>query len=374
MRTRVDSGLPRRNSVEYDATMTVAKKDLDRAAKSLEDAYGSFERSYAADVLTVPPVVKLDGDRLRWWFRTRMTPPMKRAALRRAIRGRSRVDAARSLWIARRVLPGTDLLRGFACLADAPTARIVAFAQKWGVLGICQHNLPSSHSLECTPNGWDGRAGWETIARWRHYARRASSLILVASRLRESTKWRADGTAVLPWTTDELRPLTFDMAKVLLVAGRLGSRKPVLRRGGAPARSTLQPLDMWQVLTDAVNEWLDLGDVRPRLLFSGAATGNPPRLVLAPPWKALEPEFPLFGALGIQLMFTASTERGIANCSVCGGGLEPGRPLRGGVRHYCDDCRGSGAMQRVASRDYRARLRARAAAGVPGRRTPRRGR
>src|SRR6267154_2618844 len=146
------------NGPEYDATMT-KKSFLASATDSLKDDYGNLERRYAADVLLVPPLVELKGDQLRWSFRRMMTQPMKNRAMRRGLREHPRVDVSRSLWNARHVPPGGGLLRAFAGLGDAPASRILAFAKKWGVLGICKHYQPSSHALECTPLGWDGKRG-----------------------------------------------------------------------------------------------------------------------------------------------------------------------------------------------------------------------
>jgi hypothetical protein len=129
---------------------------------------------------------------------------------------------------------------------------------------------------------------------------------------------------------------------VLLVAGRLD-----------PPR--FHELDMWQMIVGEVNEWITLGQVRPWLRLSGSGRDARPKLVLAPAFKAVVPEFPLFGVLGMQLLFAVSAERGVEFCSSCGQCFEPGRQVRANVRHYCDECRTNGAMQRHASREYRKR-------------------
>ena len=338
--------------------MTTQRKALDRAIEPLKDAYGNLERRYDADTLLVPPVVELDGDYLRWSFRKRLGSSTKRKKLERALRSQSQVDATRSLWKARRVPHGANLLREFAGLEDAPDERILRFARKWGVLGICRHGLPSSHSRRCMPWGGNSQSGKESVARWRYYSRRSRSLLLVASRLREPPRWTADGLPVFPWTPAELRPLAFDLGSVLLEAERGNTKESAAVFG--PAEPTLLLLDVWQVLTNVVNEWLALGNVRPVLLLSEFAGGGRLRIVLAPFGKPWEPEFPLFGVLGMQLAFAVSATRGLAFCG-CGKMFEPGRQPVGGARHYCDDCRESGAPQRDAARDYRARQRAKEA-------------
>src|SRR2546426_7637972 len=114
--------------------MTRTSREWSRVVDSLKDAYGRLERSYAGDMLLVPQVVELDGDgkRLRW--RLKGTRSEKRAALHRGMRDHSRVDAARSLWRAKRVPPRPDLFRDFANLADARPRRILAFPQKSGLI------------------------------------------------------------------------------------------------------------------------------------------------------------------------------------------------------------------------------------------------
>jgi hypothetical protein len=294
----------------------------------MRDAYGNLERRYATDVLLVPPSVTLEGDRVVWRLR-------RVRGVERAMRTLSRADAARGQWNARRVVPGADMLRRFVGLADAPPTKVVAFARTWGPLGICEHGLPSSHSIDCEPVGWNGRGGWEPVEIWRRYARRARALLLVSDRLRTGS----------PGDIEELRPLARDLAAVLLAAGRFG--------GGT--RTRVCPPDWWTLVNSVVNRWLVEGDVRPRLLMSG--NDARPRLALTPTWRFPVPEFSLFGVLGMQLAFAASGEKGLAFCSACGGGFEPGRQLRAGERHYCDECRASGAPQRWATAAHRARRR-----------------
>jgi hypothetical protein len=323
--------------------MTRDRDALAGALESSTDAYGQVERRYAADVLLVPPVVALEGDRLAWRLRPKAGG---RKAAKLALRRRSRADAARSQWNARHIPPGADMLRAFVKLADAPPERILAFARRWGPLGICRHKLPAAHLLDCEPLGWDGGGGWEPLERWRHYAARAQAALLVAHWLRAGGKGDVPGFGAL----------VRDMAKVLLAAGRFGP-KPRIR-----------PPDWWALITGVVNEWIEVGGVRPRLLLSGdmpdiaRASAARPRLVLTPTWRFPVPEFSLFGALGMQLAFAVSGERGIAPCSVCGTMFEPGRQLRPDESHYCDDCRASGAPQRAASAAYRARRRQKARA------------
>jgi hypothetical protein len=296
----------------------------------MRDNYANLERRYAADVLLVPPSVTLEGDRVVWRLRRRA------GGAERAMRTLSRADAARGQWDARRVVPGADMLRRFVGLVDAPPTKVVEFARAWGPLGICEHALPSSHSLSCEPLGWNGKGGWEPVEIWRRYARRARALLLVSHRLLTESP----GGDI-----EELRPLARDLAKVLLAAGRLGGNK-----------TRVYPPDWWALVTTAVNTWIEQGGVRPRLLVSGDDAR--PRMVLSATWRYPVPEFSLFGVIGMQLAFAAAGAKGMAFCSNCGTCFEPGRQLRAGERHYCDECRASGAPQRWATAAHRARRHA----------------
>src|SRR5215469_10148972 len=44
------------------------------------------------------------------------------------------------------VRPGPGMLRDFVALGDASNEKIFQYASRWGVLGICKHNIPASHS------------------------------------------------------------------------------------------------------------------------------------------------------------------------------------------------------------------------------------
>lgn len=325
---------------------------LAAALGSLKDAFGNEQRRYAADTLFVPPIVRLEGDLLVWRFGGKARTSFERFdAHMRA--------PDKPLWHAKRVPVRDGLLRGFVGLANAPDASIVAFARKAGPLGLCEaHGIPCPHTWDenpCEPAGWDGAGGREPIARWRFFAKRARALLLVASRVHQ-------GDYV--WTAEEVEGL----------GAYIGVRKPPRNRGPFPSweaaaqainRGTSakhEPGDTWRGLATAVNDLLDMGGVRVWLVL-GPDKDEHPRLVLAPPRAGFSPEFPLLGAVAVQLAMAVPSERGVAFCSACGAAFEPGQQLRPGVRHYCPDC-GRRAMWRAASAAARARKRR----GVPPRR------
>src|SRR6266487_2634569 len=93
------------------------------AFDALRDPDGlQLERPIDARILDVPGMVSLSDGLLEW----RWIPGQKREQVR----------------------PG--ILEGFLKLADAADSSILAFAKKWGPLGICEHELPSTHSADCS--------------------------------------------------------------------------------------------------------------------------------------------------------------------------------------------------------------------------------
>lgn len=84
-----------------------------------------------------------------------------------------------------------DMLFEFARLADASSAEILAYVQKWGRLGLCDHARPSSAHLNCLT------AEVEPIAAWRRYAAGFRSLLLLLTALDDNrpapteTDWAA---------------------------------------------------------------------------------------------------------------------------------------------------------------------------------------
>src|ERR1017187_5244584 len=96
-----------------------------------------------------------------------------------------------------------DLLERFCLIAESADtdAAIVAFARRWGLLGLCEHGLPSEglcngHST-CTPCGWTGT---ESFDHWRRLARAFQSMLRIGLALNrgkpgENADWElaADG-------------------------------------------------------------------------------------------------------------------------------------------------------------------------------------
>ena len=225
--------------------------------------------------------------------------------------------------------PGPTMLAQFVGLRDAEPERILAYARRWGVLGICPHGLPSSHNptqdlgagevIEgCEGIGRLNDEGqWvfrEPIAAWHRFATEAYAIAATAARLRG-----------------------------------YGSGPDLSPHG----RLTLT-LRLWK----ALNRWLALGGVGPAI-------------ILHPDWPKVEPERALvptigapglFGALALRLSLASTGAAGLAPCAGCGEWFSPSVTPRTGERQWCSKPACQKAKRASASRGYRERQRAKSAA------------
>lgn len=261
---------------------------------------GSLDRPVVANTINVPTNLRLAGEMLVWSW----------------------------LDLPRHTRPGPGLLDQFVVLADAPAERILTYAQRWGVLLLCEHHLPSSHNppplymsqsgpMWCLPSRDPDNQCWELLEDWRHFARQARALLRVAVRLHEGRTG-----AAADWGTVYERPA----------------------QPGPPGQGDLDAERL--ALTLLVNEWLVLGNVRPQFWWAEGRN--------AAPEIRLGGE-DLFGALAVQLALAISQTDGLALCSACGSPYVPERRPRPDERHYCAACRDAGRPIRDAARDYRSR-------------------
>ena len=309
------------------------------AGHLLETSHGRG-RTITARPLRVPPMVAIDGDRLVW-------------------EGVVREAGGRRLG-ARQVAIPPDLLARFVALADAPDAHIERFARRYGVLMICEHGLPCSHQRatpvrrvvdratvdqlieagvmsivapllepvsDCYPLGWREATTWEPIATWRRFSRHAGALLQLAAHVHQ-------GGPTTRRAAEARRAAHAPLWKVVY------DRDPA--RVDAWKVDTSGECGRWSLM-EVVQEWLVLGDVRPR-----------------PEWGAADATISLsgtglFGALAVQLAFAVCQADGFASCSACGTPFVPQRRPAPGRRTYCEDCRAEGKPVRDAARAYRAR-------------------
>lgn len=250
-----------------------------------------------------------------------------------------------------------DVLSQFAELARAntPVEVIRDFARRYGILRICKHGLPATHSDSpnnsiyfgeerdfsrypyCRPLGTsfgNENEGFEPVDRWRFFSRQARAILNVMAQ----------------FNLDEL--------------GLEEDWKTILEHANSDPGRDLgqQRLDCVAV----VNTWLRVASVIPQIHYDYNPFNHRlkhPALEAAPKTReGYRVEFEtdlffrgsrLFAYLACQLM-TAAVGRGVGLCSGCGKiYTPPKRKPKRGQNNYCTKC-----GRAAATRDASARLRA----------------
>jgi hypothetical protein len=315
--------------------------------------------------LLIPASVRVQNGRLYW--KAYAIEVTGRSVLRGRRKTNYRVDGAPQM-----VKPPGRLLTSFAQLFKCGEDEIASFAARNGVLGICEHNLPRTHSTDwravagfhaggasCRQLRWTGArrtytGAWEPIQAWRRYSEEASLLINLGIRLQTG--------GVVSSPEDPL--------------GLLGLRRHEL--GDAHAQR--------QFLAARVNEWLALGAVRPRLDWGFVWPDEAEYLALHPEangisMKERQPTIrfgnramdlsgsegrraatlgwcqgtTLFGALAWQMALTVACAAGPVTCSSCGDLYSPRRRPAEGRSRYCPSC-GRAAANRAAQERFRSKM------------------
>lgn len=257
--------------------------------------------------IPIPPEIAIIGDRICW-----------------SIRNWKRI---------RLVRPRRAMLDQFLSLSNAAAEQICTFARKYGVLAICEHGKPTSHNLDCEMAPCPEINGWsEPLDRWRYYAKQFQAVLRIADRLnRNELGSREDWVVLDPQQDPNFRTAT---SKTFMAAGVAGARNR---------------------LASIVNDFLDLGAVRPELCVDG------------PNWRVYYHSVAgntLFGAIAIQLVLAVASVDGFATCSACGNPYLPERTPKVNQNNYCSKgCRQKG--QARASQKYRQRQSDRAGKDVP---------
>lgn len=244
-----------------------------------------------------------------------------------------------------RVTPTFAMLSKFVELADANLSndRVLEFARRWGMLGLCHHGLPRNHDQHRVPyslglglsldDDYPCRSGVfepEPISAWRFWASQAAALMRVMSALRADDLGRHEDWEVLwmpgPWVPEGVASEVTDVVQD--IRDDLESR--VLRAAGAER----------DLCAGALETWLRLGRVEPRVSF-----GSVPRLELR--------NSGVFDSLGLLLIFLGGDVTGFAFCHSCRTPLIPVKRLGPRDRaHYCQACREEGRPARDAKRAY----------------------
>lgn len=214
----------------------------------------------------------------------------------------------------------------FVNLAEAPPDKILGFARKWGMLGLCKHGEPAAgHGLRrrrirpeksgSTPLRCNVYAS-EALEDWRWFASQFRVVLELAAALRER---RVSGTSGL-WERLSIPSYSY----VIGNEGQKRKRRLVGVVNTLLAASAIQPFVSWNKV--------------PTLHF-GCRGGTT-----------------LFAALTFELAMAVSRCR-VAFCSYCHQGYEPLRRPRDGEANCCEDCKGRANAERV--RRFRQRKRVR---------------
>lgn len=289
------------------AKRTKAQKRLDRAlrrAGAEDDRYNQRGHWFAPASRRIPGEIELDGSDLVW-----------RTGLDGRFGPAPRYQEHEA-----------DILWAFVALADSDDGRdVLRFAERWGVLELCEHGKPYWHM------GPEGEPSTcqpimrEPLEAWRSYAQRARALLAVAAHVQQREPGHLED-----WAT--------------FYGPELAADRPI---GESAEVDGLY-------LTEALTGWLSLGRVGARAQWS--EWRSRPELTVAAPT--------LFGAIARELAFQAGRVDGLYTCDGCGYPFSPARKPRAGERTWCIDCREAGEPERAAKRDAREREGATVYAGT----------
>jgi hypothetical protein len=237
------------------------------------------------------------------------------------------------------VYPKEDLLEAFLKFAEknATSEQILDFARQYGVLELCEHHLPRTHSdifitisastvrAGCRPLSCPGKPAYaqEPIRGWKALAHRFRAILQIAALLHQD------------------KPAPLRAWKAITSMGAGTGRKDWLALHEYEAKPASERLGIHRALFNRVINWLlQMANVRPWFWWSKDGNGI---------------EFGgvgLFGHLVLQLVLAVSRKDGFTFCTVCSQAyLITRRPARN-RRNYCSKCRADGAPQRHAAMRY----------------------
>jgi len=242
------------------------------------------------------------------------------------------------------------MLERFVELHRASDEEILKYSKDWGVLGLCAHGLPASHSstvfgkqLGFTPCEWAPSltvSGFfcEDLAVWRRFSAVADAIIQLAGKLNRGELDESEAA----WTS-------------LLSRSGQSHYAPDWRWGHHKLLAIKRPLKRSEILQGArgylareIRTWLEIGkaglsfyydpDGGWRIIFASGAAAN------------------LFGQLALRMMFMISGKGGIVFCSSCSGAYLPNkRRPSAGRSNYCEACKADGTMWREIKRRQRSK-------------------
>lgn len=253
----------------------------------------------------------------------------------------------------RYVRPSPDMLDSFIRLADASERKILAFARKWGVLGLCEHDYPCTHDTSCSPKGISPEElrgaklklqkrfrCSEPLETWRGSARSFEGLLRIAAQIQQGKRG------------DPLDWLFSGVVSIELVDGN----EVVPREVVSMIRENLH-VDFSQLLSLSPNKEAEKQHLARTLNFYLGSGGVAPNVeVREDSWEiTLSSGLFILGALSVQLMLAICRTEGLGLCTACGNAfVVTGRRPSRNRRSYCERC-GKRAADADAARDYRRR-------------------
>ena len=269
----------------------------------------------------------------------------------------------------REVTPEPEAFNKFLDLAEASPKRILAFAKRNGVLGLCKHGLPTCHGPRlpdpdesfsppywppryCTPGFASNGAIIEPFASWRALASAASAVLVLKGSLDEPTRQtQATGEQ---WERD-WRSAQWLAAQQYERAGHWDcelehrfSKLPL------PKLLKIRP-SRWfgqREVAHVVNLWLACGGIRLEACYWKGR--NQRRLELVTDAR-FGPN--LFGFLALQLAQEWAGSKRIARCPC--EKLFPAPPTASPRRrNFCPECRNAGKPGTFHMAAYRHRISA----------------
>jgi hypothetical protein len=312
---------------------------------------GRLERRVLAPRWQLPRRIVLDGDRLRWTWTAGTDGP--------------------GITPDRLIEPAAGLLEDFLQLRNAPARQILRYAQRWGVLGLCEHDFPAQHPPEYWPSraiefhacpyAWDDPYGFGPVRPSKGQSRRASRAKHAdgfwinpradfhACHVRGT--YEADEYVGSPWEpVDAWRTWARRAHALLAVAAALQDKKLGAESDWQTATDTKMETprpqtEGWRLLAYFADYWLRAADVRPWPQFQDGVV----RMTLGSDWG----HSPLFGAIAVQLVLAISGAEGFVVCDACRNVYAPRRTPRAGERHYCQSCRDRKVPERHAASRHR---------------------
>lgn len=272
-------------------------------------------------------------------------------------------DSSRFMETLKDVEASPGLLEQFVELSEVagdPGPAVLNYARRWGLLDLCQHQLPIDHgpwqlplSLAATnitdlpSDDCHSLRGKEPVATWLYWSRQAAALLRIFARLQDSQPGLPGDWVMLaelgPWVEPKMlerkQELELADATVDLLKRGWGA---VTRRGAATRgrdRDGVLKLHR-EHASAAVEAWLRFAGVELELR-----------------WPQVNPQVgfrggQLAGALGLRIVLAAADSAGWAVCPQCGRQHSPKR-AKGRPREYCEGCRAAGAPAKRAQKTYR---------------------